>query len=357
MIEIPFQIQRQPHRTTVLFGENLAEMCSFSGKVPNDARLIVDENVWHAHRQKLDSLPGLKPEKEHRFIVPSGETSKNLALFGQICEQLLATGLRRNTTLYVAGGGVTGDLGGFVAASLLRGLPLVQIPTTILAMVDSAFGGKTGINSASGKNLIGSFYQSESVLADVSFLESLPEDEWKNGLGEIVKYGLIADPKLLDMDWETTRNDRQKLSLLLAHCAGIKVGIVERDETETGERAFLNLGHTFAHALEAVTDYKAFKHGEAVFYGLLAALWVSQQRGAPVSPDRIAAFRSYFSFQFYDLKNRIPELIRKMGADKKNTAAGELRLVLLRDYAQPEVTAVADRELITSAWNYLLAQG
>lgn len=352
MISIPIQIHREPFTTTACFGDSLAEMSRLHLSGTADVRLIADEAVWLLHAEKLLELPGMHSDKV--TIVPSGESSKSLAQYSQICEALTGSGIRRNTKIYVAGGGVTGDLGGFVAASLLRGLPYVQIPTTVLAMVDSAFGGKTGVNTSAGKNLVGAFYQPDAILCDVSFLKTLPEPEWNNGLGEILKYGLISKPEILQLDWTRVRGDDALLSGLISTCAKQKIDIVQRDEHETGERAFLNLGHTFGHALETVTGYARFKHGEAVFAGLLAALFVSKAKGAPVDPSVLERFKPFFTLGCKDLLTKIPALMKAMKADKKNRTDGVINLVLLQDYGVPYVYAESDSDLIHSAWEFSL---
>ena len=210
------------------------------------------------------------------LVVEPGEGSKELATLAGVLESILGRGIERTTVLVALGGGVVGDLTGFAASILLRGVPFVQIPTTLLAQVDSGVGGKTGVNSSHGKNLIGSFYQPRLVLADVATLETLPRRERRAGYAEIAKYGLIDDgaffawlerngPALID-------GDRNLLRSAVAHSCLAKARIVAGDERESGNRALLNLGHTFAHALEAESGYDgSLLHGEAVAYGIVLA--------------------------------------------------------------------------------------
>ena len=218
------------------------------------------------------------------FILPAGEQTKNLAQFAELADGILALGIERGTSLIALGGGVIGDLAGFVAATLLRGLDVVQIPTTLLAQVDSSIGGKTGINSRHGKNLIGSFHQPRLVLADIGALDTLPPRELRAGYAEIVKYGLIDRPDFFD--WLETNGptllagDHEARRHAVIESCRAKADIVAEDERESGKRALLNLGHTFGHALEAITGYGAeLLHGEAVAIGMTLAFKISAMRG------------------------------------------------------------------------------
>ena len=218
------------------------------------------------------------------FVLPAGEHTKNLAQFAELANDILALGIERGTSIIALGGGVIGDLAGFVAATLLRGLDVVQIPTTLLAQVDSSVGGKTGINSPHGKNLIGSFHQPRLVLADISVLDTLPPRELRAGYAEIVKYGLIDRPDFFD--WLETNSaallagDAEARRHAVIESCRAKADIVAEDERECGKRALLNLGHTFGHALESLTGYGAeLLHGEAVAIGMTLAFKISAARG------------------------------------------------------------------------------
>ena len=219
-----------------------------------------------------------------RFVLPAGEQTKNLAQFAELADGILALGIERGTSIIALGGGVIGDLAGFVAATLLRGLDVVQIPTTLLAQVDSSVGGKTGINSRQGKNLIGSFHQPRLVLADISALDTLPPRQLRAGYAEIVKYGLINHPDFFD--WldvngpALIKGDGEARHHAVIQSCRAKADIVSEDERESGQRALLNLGHTFGHALEAITGYGAeLLHGEAVAIGMTLAFKISTARG------------------------------------------------------------------------------
>ncbi len=317
------------------------------------AILIVDEQVDRFHPQLVANLGKLHDDLL-KIVVPAGETSKSLSMFNQILDKALEHGVRRSTVVYVAGGGVTGDLGAFVAASLLRGLPLIHIPTTLLAMVDSSIGGKTGINHHTGKNLIGAFYQPEAVLMDISLLSTLPQKEWNCGMGEILKYACISDPTIFTMGGdEVSLKTPDLLCDLVFRCAKIKSDIVQEDELESGKRAFLNFGHTFAHALESFTEYQRYAHGEAVYIGLVAATWLSRQLGADVDASRLLQWKNTFNLNTRDLIGYALEIIKKMEHDKKNTES-TLRLILLRSWGEPYITDFEDVDLLHKAWIFAL---
>ena len=225
--------------------------------------------------------------------IPDGEEHKNLASLASIYDRLIGAKLDRGATLVALGGGVVGDIGGLAAATFLRGVSLVQVPTTLVAQVDASVGGKTAINHQAGKNLIGAFYQPRMVLADVEVLGSLPQRELVSGLAEVIKYAIILDadffdfletalPRALDADPEVLRR-------IVAVCCRLKAAVVGEDETESGYRAVLNLGHTVGHAIEVLTDYNRYLHGEAVAVGMVFAALLSEARGYcdPATGDRI----------------------------------------------------------------------
>ena len=274
-------------------------------------------------------------------IVEAGEHSKDLATLGGVLDDILGRGIERSTALIALGGGVVGDLTGFAASVLLRGVPFVQIPTTLLAQVDSGVGGKTGVNSAHGKNLIGTFYQPRLVLADVATLGTLPARELRAGYAEIVKYGLIDDPEFfawLERNGAALlEGDRDLLRTAVAHSCRAKARIVAADERERGSRALLNLGHTFAHALEAETGYDgSLLHGEAVACGIVLAHRLSAALGLCGADDaaRVAAhFRAVgLPSEAGDLpaiRWDPPALIERMKRDKK-VQDGRMTFVLTR---------------------------
>jgi len=239
--------------------------------------------------------------KPQTVWVPEGETSKSMRMVQRVASELLARGADRHSLLIAFGGGVVGDLGGFVASTYMRGIDYVQVPTTVVAQVDSAIGGKTAVNVGAMKNLLGTFYPPRLVLAEPLVLSSLAGRAFRSGLYEVVKHAILAGPSLfnqVERSLDTFRPDRaESLGPLLARAAEVKVNIVTRDEREAGLRRVLNLGHTFGHALEEATHYRRFLHGEAVGWGMLAATQLSRRLGLLDASDA----------------ERIERLIRRVG--------------------------------------------
>jgi len=316
--------------------------------------IFADENLWRFHKERIERTFNALNVDYIVKIIPSGEQSKSVQQWQNLVNFLLRSGVRRNTPLFAIGGGVTGDLAGFVAASTLRGIPLIHIPTTLLAMVDSSIGGKTGVNHATGKNLIGAFYQPKEVIADVNFLDTLPQRDWTNGLSEILKYGAISDHTIFEAcsifeDDTILMTHPDQLTQLILECARIKADVVSADEFESGTRAFLNFGHTFAHALEKVSDFDLMNHGEAVYLGMLAAIALSKEIGAAINDEPIRRFRKLYNFRV--TADMLPEekLLNAMKGDKK-VIDNNFRFVLLNNWQQPVVKSVNEKELIHKAW-------
>ncbi len=314
--------------------------------------VVVDANVLKLHKKTLEAT--FPPESNRYFELPPGEQSKNVTMWNRIIDFAFSGSLRRNTALVAIGGGVTGDLAGFAAASLMRGLPLFHVPTTLLAMVDSAIGGKTGVNHAYGKNTIGAFYHPEAVLFDIEFLETLPEREWRCGISEILKYGYIYDPQLLE-EAVPLADPRTRNSGILRNLIGksvrIKSEMVAEDARESGKRTWLNFGHTFAHALETLDGYRNINHGEAVYAGMIAALYVSRQQGAEVSDKPLISLKKTYNLNPGPHTNRIDELVTLMDHDKKNTDLS-VQLVLLERAGRPFLKKIENREVLKDAWRY-----
>lgn len=336
-------------------GEHIAKQTLSSG---NGGRVCVvtDETVHGLHYATLeDSLKsaGLTP---HVIIRPPGEGQKCFTVLERIIDELLEIGFERNDTLIAFGGGVIGDLTGFAASVFKRGCKFIQIPTTLLSQVDSSVGGKTAINTPRGKNLVGAFYQPELVLTDTSVLSTLPEREMKAGYAEVLKYGLLGDAKffewLEDNGADVLAGKPAALSEAIAVSCQAKADIVARDERERGERALLNLGHTFGHALEAEAGYDgSLLHGEAVSAGMLMAFEYS---GAP-DAGRVATHMQAVGLT---RPGNIPHLLKDpetlmthMSHDKKNEA-GALTLILARKIGEAYVQRAADT---VSVRNYLAA--
>jgi 3-dehydroquinate synthase len=271
------------------------------------------------------------------IVVPAGEPAKSLKSVQSCYDQLAAQRLERKSFIVALGGGVVGDLAGFVAATYLRGVALVQMPTTLLAQVDSSVGGKTGVNLQAGKNLVGAFYQPRLVLCDLDALKTLPEREFCSGLAEVIKYGIIFDAKLfarLERDLpKILKRDSETLSPIIARCCEIKAEVVSQDETESGLRAVLNFGHTIGHAIENSVGYGKFLHGEAISIGQVAAARLSQKvLGLPKSDvERIEKLfvRARLPVKIKLDSARLQKLFAAMKLDKK-VSAGEIKFVLAR---------------------------
>lgn len=322
--------------------------------------ICIDQNVNHFHGEEIKRIINSLTDQYHIFEVPAGEGSKSMDQFEQIHDFLLQNGVRRNTPMIVIGGGVTGDLGGFVASTVMRCVPLIHIPTTLLAMVDSSVGGKTGINHQTGKNLIGTFYQPAAVISDIRFLETLPSAEWINGLSEILKYGAIQDTGLFKeaemfLTDDYRKLDPVKLINLIGKCVDIKAYIVGKDEHEAGIRAFLNFGHTFAHALEKACDYQKMSHGEAVYLGMHAAIKLSVLKGNTLKNNYLSPFRQLYRYRINKEELSSEDLMRYMSSDKKRTGAN-LKFVLLKSWQDPVVSTVEDERMVVDSLKVIFSE-
>jgi 3-dehydroquinate synthase len=315
--------------------------------------LVTSERVGALYRERVEEslrAAGFKPVVVE---IPDGEEHKNLAWLAVLYEKLLDAGIERRSPLVGLGGGVVGDLTGFAGATLLRGLPTVLVPTTLLAQVDAAIGGKTGVNHALGKNLIGAFHQPRLVVADVETLRTLPERELLAGLAEVVKYGAIRDAeffRLLEARVEALLAvDEDTIVPVVATCVRHKAAVVVADEREErGERAVLNFGHTLGHAIEVLTDYREFLHGEAVAMGMVAAARVSRALGRcdGATVDRLAGLLKRIG-----LPTEIPEglsaeaLSVAMLRDKK-TADGRIRFVCLEGIGRTAFVDIGAQDIV-----------
>jgi shikimate kinase/3-dehydroquinate synthase len=328
----------------IVIGANLLEEAGarIAATAPGAACAVVtDENVARLHLPALQESLEKAGVRYSTIVVKPGEASKSLQTFGRVCDEALAAKIERRDLIVAFGGGVVGDLAGYVAASLRRGSRFVQIPTTLLSQVDSSVGGKTGINSIHGKNLIGAFHQPSLVLADVDVLRTLPPREFRAGYAEVVKYGLIGDKRFfewLEADAEAVFHSRAEQICAVAVSCETKAAIVARDETEQGDRALLNLGHTFGHAFELLTGYDSERlvHGEGVAIGMACAARFSARLGlcAPEDADRVA--RHLASVGLPTEIRQIPgwscdaqAILRAMYQDKK-VEGGALTFILLR---------------------------
>jgi 3-dehydroquinate synthase len=305
--------------------------------------IITDTNVGKRFaKPAFESLvkAGFEPTL---ITVPAGETAKSLKSVQTCYDRLAANRLERKSFIVALGGGVVGDLAGFVAATYLRGIPFVQVPTTLLAQVDSSVGGKTGVNLKAGKNLVGAFYQPKLVLCDLDTLKALPEREFRAGLAEVIKYGIICDATLfaqLERDLpRLLRREPKSLAVVIARCCEIKAEVVGQDETEGGLRAILNFGHTIGHAIENSSGYGKYLHGEAIAIGQVAAARLSQQifglptRDAERIEDLFVRAGLPVTIQLNGVRRE--KLFDAMKLDKK-VNAGEIRFVLARRIGRVE---------------------
>jgi 3-dehydroquinate synthase len=315
--------------------------------------LVTSDRVGALYRARVERslvLAGLTPVVVE---VPDGEQHKTLATLGRVFDALLGAGVDRGTVVVALGGGVIGDLTGFAAATLLRGLPVVQVPTTLLAQVDAAIGGKTAVDHPVGKNLIGAFHQPRLVLADVGALATLPRRELVAGLAEVVKYGVIGDAALFaSIEADPTALvtvDPTALVPIVAACARQKAAVVAADEREErGERAVLNFGHTVAHALETVTGYGRFLHGEAVAIGMVAAARVSHALGvcSAATVERIGALLGRLGLPVAVPADVAPaSLGTAMRADKKS-AGGRIRFIAVEDIGRTRAVPLTAQDIV-----------
>lgn len=307
---------------------------------PSGIIIIADKNTDKIYGGKLEASFSQAGYHGHTIVVEAGEKSKSFDTFRELAEKILSLKPDRKTAIVALGGGVVGDLSGFVAATLLRGLNFIQIPTTLLAQVDSSVGGKNGINTRYGKNLVGTFYQPKLVIADTEVLSTLPKREVRAGYAEVVKYGLINDYEFFE--WlernalDAINGDQEKLEYIVSKSCESKAYVVERDEKESGLRMLLNLGHTFGHALEAITGFSAkLLHGEAVAIGMVMAFEYSSKLGLcdDFSVQRLKNHLRktglYSSVAEAGIKTSVDAMINYMYQDKK-LAGGKLNLVLAK---------------------------
>jgi 3-dehydroquinate synthase len=321
--------------------------------------VLTSPQIWSLWgRQFTASLPD-DPATTVLFL-PAGEQHKRLAGIERLATELSAAGADRSSLLIAFGGGIVGDVGGFLAAIYMRGIAYIQIPTTLLAQVDSSVGGKTGVNLTTGKNLVGSFHHPLAVFADVSVLETLPQRELRAGLFESIKAGIIRDPKLfqfLERDRESILACKSEaLKRVVSSSVAMKAEVVGIDERESGLRMILNFGHTLGHAIESVTGYKKLLHGEAIAWGMLAALHISRSRHSLGEKEAIRMERLIHAYgPLPRFRARIPDLLDAAGRDKKNKA-GTRRFVLTQGIGKATVVEdVRDAEL-TSALESILSE-
>jgi 3-dehydroquinate synthase len=356
LLHVPVDLGDQSYSIEIGSG-NLAQLPAVVQQLADVSHAIVisDSEVRPLYAESVSQSLEAAGLRVDLLEIAAGESSKAAETVAHLWNALLQAGADRFSVVVAVGGGVVGDLAGFVAASYARGIRFVQAPTTLLAQVDSSVGGKVGINLAGGKNMVGAFWQPAAVVIDTETLTSLPDRQFSAGLAEVVKYGVIMDPdffSLLEQQaaaiWE---RDAETLRSVVAHCCQLKAEVVAEDERETsGRRAILNYGHTFCHAIEALSGYGTILHGEAVSIGMICAsrLAASMGRIESAVTDRQLALLAQFQLpvQLPDLD--VEEMIQLMRRDKKSQH-GELRFVLPASLGQVELVEGVDLELVRSA--------
>ncbi|MDI9335481.1 MAG: 3-dehydroquinate synthase [Gammaproteobacteria bacterium] len=336
----------------IYIGSDLLANPLIFADVPSASQAVIVSNqtvaTWY-----LSALHGILKEKYPTVIpivIPDGEEYKNLTVFEQVISQLLEHTCDRKTVLFALGGGVVGDLTGFVAACYMRGVPYIQIPTSLLAQVDSSVGGKTAINHTKGKNMVGAFYQPAMVVCDLKTLLSLPKREYLSGLAEVVKYGAIMDMRFfswLEAHIEPILNMRMpELAFIVERSCRIKAQIVAMDETENHIRAWLNFGHTVAHAIEVGLGYGQWLHGEAVACGMVVETYIAQSLGL-VTEHFVERLKHLL--QAFDLPTSLPQLpaedyLSIMRLDKKSIA-GNIQFALVDGQGKASVVSVKDQDI------------
>lgn len=311
-------------------------------KLQSQVMIVSETNVFPLYGKMVEDSLKTAGFKVSRFIFDAGEQSKNLRTVGHLYERLSEKGFTRSDSIAALGGGVTGDLAGFAAATFLRGIAYVQIPTSLLAQVDSSVGGKTGVDLPFGKNLVGAFHQPSLVLTDPDVLSSLPRHYRNDGMGEVIKYGCIDDGELFDM---LGTDGAQDIGKIIVRCIDSKRRFVEADTRDQSRRMILNFGHTFGHAIEKLQDFKGFAHGEAVAVGMVIAAGIGERLGVTKSGVRV---KIETLLRRYDLPVDAPfgaeELIQAAKMDKKSDGE-ELHLILLTDIGNAVIHKLYKKEL------------
>lgn len=335
----------------ILIGSGLLDDAAIWNAIGSGVALVTSDRIAPLFLDRVTRSLEEAGKRVLKVILPDGEATKNWKTLNCIYDALLAARCDRKTTLIALGGGVIGDMTGFAAATYQRGVSFVQIPTTLLAQVDSSVGGKTGINHPLGKNMIGAFHQPLLVVIDTTVLASLPEREYRSGLAEVIKYGFIYDAEFLD--WldanleHLLARDANALAHAVRRSCEIKAEIVAQDEREKGMRAWLNLGHTFGHAIEAGVGYGAWLHGEAVATGMVIAASLSASLGhiSTADAERVRTLVRRAGLPVTAPALGIDRYLELMRVDKK-AEAGEIRYVLLKALGEAFVAAIPDRRVM-----------
>ena len=341
----------------IYIGEDiLDELRSFVERsdYSDKSALVTNSTVYPLYGEKVERV--LKDRfKVFTYILPDGEEYKNIHEFIKIVDFLVENNLDRRSPLFALGGGVVGDIAGFAAATFLRGIPLIHIPTTLLAQVDSSIGGKVAVNHKRGKNLIGAFYQPDAVFSGIDFLYTLPDREWRGALAEVIKYGVIQDEELFSYMEKNTEKilhrDRQAMLYIVKKSILNKANIVQRDEREKDIRRILNFGHTLAHALEKMGEYKTCRHGEAVAVGMVFASLLSWKLNICEKQvyERIKNILQSFSLPVHiPSKFETDDIYDAMRWDKK-AVSNKLRFVLTENIGKVKIVTALEPQIIGEA--------
>lgn len=335
----------QPYSVIIENGllDRVGEMALKTRKPGSKAMLISDSHVEPLYGERVRTSLEKAGFSVFTYVFPAGEAQKQLSTVCEMYQALAEHGFTRTDFIVTLGGGVTGDMGGFAAATYLRGIPFLQVPTTLLSQVDASVGGKTGVDLPFGKNLVGAFYQPEAVLADPETLKTLPEHFFRDGMGEVIKYGCIDDPQLFQLLEEGTALDN--LENLLARCVQSKIRFVEEDTRDTGRRMILNFGHTFGHALEKLHHFQELSHGEAVGIGMVMACRVGEQLGVTPSGtgETVKAVLAKYGLPTEDHFSW-NQVVDATSLDKKSDGA-TLRMILLSQIGQAVIHPITREEL------------
>lgn len=361
LIRIPVKTPSQSYEVLIQRGLLRSAATTLSALTPESGRVFAltappVQKHWAGALRKSFAKTDRKLEV---IVMPDGERSKTLAELEKLAEKLIKLGADRHSILLALGGGVVGDVAGFLASIFMRGIPVLQIPTTLLAQVDSAIGGKTGVNLKAGKNLLGTFHQPLAVLVDPDVLSTLPEREYRSGLFEAMKYGVIRNPAIFEL-MESQRDallrrDGRVLEALIADCIRVKAEVVGRDEREGGERRILNFGHTIGHALEAETNYRRLLHGEAVGWGMIAACRIGAEMG--VTDDETAwriirLVESYGPLPKVSVEGK--RILKRLASDKK-AVGGVPHFVLATAVGKVEIVNTVSARSVIRAVNGIRA--
>jgi 3-dehydroquinate synthase len=356
------RVETPTAKYNVMAGSGLIESLSqrierVHGRLPRRVFVLTSAPIWALWHESF--LRSFAEPPIALFLAP-GEEHKTLKSVEDLARQMVAAGGDRGSLLIAFGGGIVGDVGGFLASIYMRGIPYIQVPTTLLAQVDSSVGGKTGVNLPEGKNLVGAFYQPRAVFADIDLLATLPERELRAGLMESVKAGIIRDRALVrfmeEHSQEVLRRDSKSLEKVIAATIRMKAEVVNQDERESGVRMILNFGHTVGHALEQATHYKLLLHGEAVGWGMVAALHMARQRGT-ISERQFERLENLIHLYgpLPPLKLRTARVVAATGGDKKNVG-GVRRFVLPVGIGDAGVVEDVTPAELEAAVSYMLAQ-